>query len=219
MNIWSKKLFVVLGLSLTPLSMALAQSTYPSQPIRLMVGYAPGGSVDIMAREYAQLLGKELKQSVVVENRGGASGTVAAQAVVRSPADGYTLYFVGSPTVTITPAMQDLSFDPLNDFQPIATVASFTNVLIVHAQSPYKDIKDLVADAKANPRKLTYGSGGVGASKSFVRCTARRSSRRRDDPCSVQRDCTSTRRCDGKSNHIPIRPAHNGEVSYRERAR
>jgi len=84
MNIWSKQLCFVVGLGLAPLSMASAQSAYPTQPIRLMVGYSPGGSVDIVAREYAQLLGDALKQSVVVENRGGASGTVAAQAVARS---------------------------------------------------------------------------------------------------------------------------------------
>lgn len=164
MNIWSKQLCFVVGLGLAPLSMASAQSAYPTQPIRLMVGYSPGGSVDIVAREYAQLLGDALKQSVVVENRGGASGTVAAQAVARSAPDGYTLYFVASPTVTITPAMQDLSFDPLKDFQPVASVVSYTNVMLVNAQSPYQDIKALVADAKANPNKLTYGSAGVGAS-------------------------------------------------------
>ena len=164
MHIWSKKLIVILGLSLAPLSLATAQSTYPNQPIRLMVGYSPGGSVDIVAREFAQHLGEAFKQSVVVENRGGASGTVAAQAVARSSPDGHTLYFVASPTVTITPAMQDLAFDPLKDFKSVASVVSYTNVMLVNAESPYKDIKALVADAKANPNKLTYGSAGVGAS-------------------------------------------------------
>jgi tripartite-type tricarboxylate transporter receptor subunit TctC len=129
-----------------------------------MVGYSPGGSVDIVAREFAQHLGKLLKQSVVVENRGGASGTVAAQAVARSQPDGYTLYFVASPTVTITPAIQDTPFDPLKDFKAVSSVVSYTNVLLVNAQAPYKDIQALVADAKANPGKLTYGSAGVGAS-------------------------------------------------------
>ncbi|KCV30455.1 tripartite tricarboxylate transporter family receptor [Bordetella bronchiseptica SBL-F6116] len=143
---------------------AVAQGGYPNQPIRLLVGYSPGGSVDIVAREYAQHLGRLLDQSVVVENRGGASGTIAAQAVARAPADGYTLFFTASPTVTITPALQKTSFDPVKDFQPVASVVSYTNVLLVNAQAPYRDIQALVAAAKADPGKLTYGSAGVGAS-------------------------------------------------------
>ncbi|AMG89283.1 Bug family tripartite tricarboxylate transporter substrate binding protein [Bordetella bronchiseptica] len=143
---------------------AVAQGGYPNQPIRLMVGYSPGGSVDIVAREYAQHLGRLLDQSVVVENRGGASGTIAAQAVARAPADGYTLFFTASPTVTITPALQKTPFDPVKDFQPVASVVSYTNVLLVNAQAPYQDIQALVAAAKADPGKLTYGSAGVGAS-------------------------------------------------------
>ncbi|KCV59075.1 Bug family tripartite tricarboxylate transporter substrate binding protein, partial [Bordetella bronchiseptica] len=133
---------------------AVAQGGYPNQPIRLMVGYSPGGSVDIVAREYAQHLGRLLDQSVVVENRGGASGTIAAQAVARAPADGYTLFFTASPTVTITPALQKTPFDPVKDFQPVASVVSYTNVLLVNAQAPYQDIQALVAAAKADPGKL-----------------------------------------------------------------
>ncbi|CCJ50203.1 Bug family tripartite tricarboxylate transporter substrate binding protein [Bordetella parapertussis] len=143
---------------------AVAQGGYPNQPIRLMVGYSPGGSVDIVAREYAQHLGRLLDQSVVVENRGGASGTIAAHAVARAPADGYTLFFTASPTVTITPALQKTPFDPVKDFQPVASVVSYTNVLLVNAQAPYQDIQALVAAAKADPGKLAYGSAGVGAS-------------------------------------------------------
>ncbi|NYT79707.1 tripartite tricarboxylate transporter substrate binding protein [Alcaligenaceae bacterium] len=164
MNSVLNKVLLIIGMSCASLPVALAQNSYPNQPIRLIVGYSPGGSVDIVAREYAQHLGQLLNQSVVVENRGGASGTIAAQAVARSKPDGYTLYFVASPTVTITPALQDTSFDPLKDFQPVSSVVSYTNVLLVNAETPYKDIQALVADAKANPGKLTYGSAGVGAS-------------------------------------------------------
>jgi tripartite-type tricarboxylate transporter receptor subunit TctC len=105
-----------------------------------------------------------LNQSVAVENRGGASGTIAGMAVVNSAPDGYTLYFVASPSVTVTPAIQKTPFDPIKDFQPVASVVSYTNVLLVNAQSPYKNVRDLVADARANPGKLTYGSSGVGSS-------------------------------------------------------
>lgn len=164
MNAFFSRAMLAVSLSCAAVPVAIAQSDYPNQPIRLLVGYSPGGSVDIVAREYAQRLSKLIGQSVVVENRGGASGTIAAQAVVNSRPDGYTLYFTASPTVTITPALQDTPFDPLKDFAPIASVVSYTNVLLVNAKSPYKDIQALVADAKADPGKLTYGSAGVGAS-------------------------------------------------------
>lgn len=157
----------LLGLSasllIAPLH-AQASSNYPNQPISLLVGYAPGGSVDIVARAYAQRLGTLLGQSIVVENRGGASGTIAAQAVVNARPDGYTLYFAASPTITITPAIQKVTFDPLKDFQPVAPVVSYTNVLLVNSNSPYQSLHDLVEGAKKAPGSLTYGSAGVGAS-------------------------------------------------------
>ena len=162
MPIKMKAVAIASLLSLAPL--AAAQASYPSQPIRLMVGYSPGGSVDIVAREFGQHLGRLLDQSVVVENRGGASGTIAAQAVARAAPDGYTLFFTASPTVTITPALQQTPFDPIEDFTPVASVVSYTNVLLVNSEAPYPDVQSLVAEAKANPGKLTFGSAGVGAS-------------------------------------------------------
>lgn len=163
MRLGAKALFA-LGMLCVGVTPAVAQAKYPDQPIRLLVGYSPGGSVDIVARDYAQLLSEALGQSVVVENRGGASGTIAAQAVVNARPDGHTLYFVASPTVTITPAVQQTSFDPLTDFRPVATVVSYTNVLLVNANAPYQNLQELIDDAKGNPGKLTYGSAGVGAS-------------------------------------------------------
>ncbi len=141
-----------------------AGADFPTQPIRLMVGYAAGGSVDIVARSYAQRLGAILGQPVLVDNRGGASGTIAAQAVVKAVPDGYILYFVASPTVTITPALQKTAFDPLKDFQAIASVANYTNVLLVNSDSAYKSVADVVKQARAQPGSVTYGSAGVGAS-------------------------------------------------------
>jgi len=158
------RLAVVALISALPISWAAAKGDYPTQPIRLLVGYAPGGSVDIVAREYAQHLSKLVGQSVVVENRGGASGTIAGQTVARAKPDGHTLFFTASPTVTVTPAIQETPFDPIADFQPISSVVTYTNVLLVNANSPYSTMQDLVEDAKANPGQLTYGSSGVGAS-------------------------------------------------------
>ena len=143
---------------------ARAADAFPTQPIRLLVGYAPGGSVDIVARSYARRLAELLGQSVVVDNRGGASGSVAAQAVAKAPPNGYTLYFVASPTVTITPALQKTPFDPIKDFQPIGLVATYTNVLLVNNESRYQSVADLVRQARANPGSVTYGSSGRGSS-------------------------------------------------------
>jgi len=159
----------IIGAFLATASLAAAPAgalaaKFPSQPIRLMVGYAPGGSVDIVARAFAKRMTSETGQSVVVENRGGASGTIAAQAVVNASPDGYTLYFVASPTVTITPAIRETGFDPLKDFTPVASIVNYTNVLMVNKDSPYQNVGDLIKDATARPGVLTYGSAGVGAS-------------------------------------------------------
>ncbi len=137
---------------------------FPTQPIRLMVGYPAGGSVDIVARVYAQRLITILSQPVVVENRGGASGAIAAQAVAKAAPDGYTLYFVASPTVTLTPAMQKTAYDPIKDFQAIASVVNYALVLLVNSGSPYKTVADVVKQAREQPGSVTYGSSGVGAS-------------------------------------------------------
>lgn len=149
-------------------SVAAEPSTgFPNQPVKLLVGYAAGGSVDIVAPSYARRLSELLGASVVIENRGGAGGGVAAQAVARSAPNGYTLYFAASPTFTILPAIQKAGFDPGSDFQPVGVVANYTNVLMVAADSPYRSVADLVAAAKANRGALSYGSAGNGASNHF----------------------------------------------------
>ncbi|MFG5777535.1 Bug family tripartite tricarboxylate transporter substrate binding protein [Comamonas sp. J-3] len=146
-------------------SIASAQpKSFPNQPIKLVVGYSPGGSVDIVARKYGQKLSELLGQSVVVENKAGASGTVAASFVKNAAPNGYTLYFVASPTISITPAVTATSFDPIKDFSPIGSVVKYTNVLLVGQQSPYKTLQQLVDFGKANPGQLTYASAGNGSS-------------------------------------------------------
>ena len=146
-------------------AVSFAQSTsFPNQPIKLVVGYSPGGSVDIVARKYGQKLGELLGQSVIIENKAGASGTLAANQVKNAPANGYTLYFVASPTISITPAVTNTSFDPIKDFAPVGSVVKYTNVLLVGQQSPFKSLKDLVDFGKKNPGVLTYASAGNGSS-------------------------------------------------------
>lgn len=139
-------------------------STYPSQPVKLLVGYAPGGSVDIVARDFSQRLSQELGQSVVVENRPGATGMIALQATANAVPDGYTLNFVASAGITLTPAIIETRIDPMTDFTPVSTVVDYTNILLVREDSPYKTVKDLVADAAKRPGELTYGSTGNGSS-------------------------------------------------------
>lgn len=136
-----------------------------SQPVRLVVGYAAGGPVDAAARLFAPALAKELGMVVIVENRPGAGGVLAGNSVAKAVPDGLQLFFAGSPTITISPhVLKSMSFNPVTDLSPIAPILSYTNVLVVSKDQPFKTIKELLVYAKANPGNLTYGSAGVGAS-------------------------------------------------------
>lgn len=142
-----------------------ASAAYPDKPIRLIVPFPPGGAADVMARGMAQRLGQELGQQVVIDNRGGAGGTTAAEAAVKSPADGYTLFFGTMGTQAINPAMYPrLRYDPQKDFAPISLTHITPRVLIVGPSVAAKNIGELIALAKSKPRGLTYGSAGNGSS-------------------------------------------------------
>ena len=156
----------IAALALAPLALASTPAAaQDGQPVRLIVGYAAGGPVDQAARLFAPLLGKELGQSVIVENKTGANATIAGSEVVRAKPDGTTLWFAASPTITITPnVMTKMPFDPAKDLAPVAPILSYYNVLVVNNSEPYKNVRELVAHAKANPGKLAYGSAGVGGS-------------------------------------------------------
>lgn len=155
----------ILALSLGAATPAAHAATYPDRPLRLLVGYAPGGPVDTTARVFAKYLGDKLGQTVVVENRAGASGMIASDATAKASPDGYLLSFAASPTLTISPLVQksDL-FDPRKDFTPIGMVVDYTNVLLIGPQIPAKTVGELVDYAKANPTAVSFGSAGVGAS-------------------------------------------------------
>lgn len=141
---------------------AAAQS-FPDRPIRLVVPFPPGGPTDIVARPLALMLAEALGQPVVVENRGGAGGAIAAEAVAKSPADGYTLMMGTVGTHAINAALYPrLPYDPVRDFTPIALVASAPVAIVVNAAVPIASVKDLVARAKAKPGALTFGSAGNG---------------------------------------------------------
>ncbi|CAB3841751.1 hypothetical protein LMG26788_01285 [Achromobacter pulmonis] len=153
---------VALGLAAT--GAAHAQADFPNRPITLIVSAAPGGTTDIAARLIAQPLGAALGQSVVVENKPGASGGIAAQAVARAKPDGYTLLLQYSGFQVITPHVTPTSgWDPIKDFAPVANVLSAPQVVVVRPDLPIKSLKELVAYAKANPGKLNYASSGNGS--------------------------------------------------------
>lgn len=143
---------------------ASAQADFPNRPVNLIVSAAPGGTTDIAARLIAQPLGVALGQSVVVENKPGASGGIAAQAVARAKPDGYTLLLQYSGFQVITPHVTPTAgWDPIKDFAPVANVLSAPQVVVVRPDLPIKSLKELVAYAKANPGKLNYASSGNGS--------------------------------------------------------
>lgn len=137
---------------------------YPQRPISLIVSAAPGGTTDIAARLIAQPLGQALGQTVVVDNKPGASGGIAGQMVARAQPDGYTLLLQYSGFQAITPHVStNLGWDPIKDFAPVANVLSAPQVVVVRPDLPIKTLKDLVDYAKANPGKLNYASSGNGS--------------------------------------------------------
>lgn len=162
----SRRRLALAALAIAPLALALhPAAAQDAQSVRLVVGYAAGGPVDQGARLFGQALSKELGMPVTVDNKTGANATIAGGEVVRAKPDGLTLWFAASPTITISPnVMTKMPFDPAKDLAPVAPILSYYNVLVVSNNEPYKNVRDLVAYAKANPGKLAYGSAGVGGS-------------------------------------------------------
>lgn len=150
---------------------ARAAEGYPSKPVRVISPYAAGGGPDVQLRQASPSLGEALGQSIIVENKVGAGGVLAAQYVAQQTADGYTL-LLGSNTHIIQKAMQpDLRFDPVTDFAPVSNLASSPTVLVVSVDSPYKKLDDLIADAKSRPGAMNYSSGGIGTSAHLAGAT------------------------------------------------
>src|SRR6185437_9480056 len=136
--------------------------TYPSRSVRIIVGFAAGGPNDILARLISQWLSERLGQPFVIENRPGAGSNIATEAVVRAPPDGYTLLLVGSPNAINATLYDKLNFDFIRDIAPVAGLIRGALVMVVHPSVPAKTLPDFIAYAKANPGKLSYGSGGIG---------------------------------------------------------
>ena len=156
-----KSLFVALSLLLASLP-ALAD-TYPDRPIKWIVPWPPGGGADVIARLLGTHVAQELGKPVIIDNRGGAAGNIGALAAARSPADGYTMVFAYSGTHSINRHLyKEMPFEE-KDFAPVIFLASVPQMLVVNANLPYKSVQEVIAAAKAQPGKLTYGSSGNGA--------------------------------------------------------
>jgi len=141
---------------------ALAQS-YPTRPVRMMVGFPAGGPTDIVARTVAQKLTEQLGQPVIVDNRGGAGGVIATELVAKSPPDGYTLLMGTIGGIAVAMSLQpDRGYDSLRDLAPITQTVTVTNLLVTHPSVPARNVKELLAIAKAKPGRLNYASSGSG---------------------------------------------------------
>jgi len=143
---------------------ASAQTTYPEKPIRLVVGFPPGAQPDTVARLLGQKLAETLGKPIVIDNRAGAGGNIAADAVAKAAPDGYTLGLLGQTQLVINPNLYKLAYDPVKAFTPVSQTNVLPNMLIVHLAVPAKSVKELVALAKAQPGGLTFASGGSGSS-------------------------------------------------------
>ncbi|NPV23637.1 Bug family tripartite tricarboxylate transporter substrate binding protein [Bradyrhizobium aeschynomenes] len=152
-------LIVTAGLAVQP-----AAAAYPDRPIRWLIGFAPGGPVDIVARIMAQWLSDRLGQQVVVENRTGSGGNIAAAAAINSPPDGYTLLFVAPNNAISTSLYKKLPYDFIRDTVPVASIMQLTNMLVVSNDLPAKSVKEFIDYCHANPGKIAFASSGNGTS-------------------------------------------------------
>jgi tripartite-type tricarboxylate transporter receptor subunit TctC len=154
-------LAAILGLGTTP---ALAQTPYPTKPVRVVVGFPPSGMSDNLARAIAGALGRQMGEQFIIDNKPGAGTTIAADNVAKSAPDGYTLFMQDLTSHAINASLyKKLPYDPVRDFTPITLVASTALVMVVHPTSGIGSVKDLIARAKAKPGALNYGSSGIGS--------------------------------------------------------
>jgi tripartite-type tricarboxylate transporter receptor subunit TctC len=158
------RLFALAALLLVSSSCLPAAAAYPDRPIRIVVPFAPGGGTDVVARTLAQEMARDLGASIVIENKPGAGTIIGTQAVATSDPDGYTL-LMGTFANAVNPSLKaKLPYDPHRDFAPVALIARSFNIVVVNPKSPYRSIADLIAAAKAEPEKLSYGTYGTGTS-------------------------------------------------------
>jgi tripartite-type tricarboxylate transporter receptor subunit TctC len=159
------KLARAVACAIVALAAPAAAQTFPDRSIRLVVSFPPGGATDVLGRVLAQGLTTELGQTVIVENKGGASGMIGSEMVVKSPADGYTLLFAPSSHATLKELYPTMPFDPVRDFTPIATFARTPYIFVVHPSLGAKTINELLDIARAKPGTIAYASTGMGTAQ------------------------------------------------------
>lgn len=163
MNLKQIALCTVVALASVPATV-LAQADYPSKPITLIVPFPPGGVTDVVGREIAQNLSKQLKQPVIVENKAGAGGNIGTRTLARTKADGYTLGILTVSAMSIAPHItKNLGFDPVKDFTPITNVVKTDGAIVANVNTPFNTVQELVQHAKKNPWKVNYASVGNGS--------------------------------------------------------
>jgi tripartite-type tricarboxylate transporter receptor subunit TctC len=153
---------IVLALAFAVMAATAPAQTYPTKPVRIVVGYAAGGGADALARVVAAKLSEVLGQQVVVDNRPGAGATLASESVARAPADGYTLYFADTAILIAPSIYSKVAYDPIKSFAPVGGVASLPLVFVANPSVPAASARELIALLKANPGRYSYGSSGVG---------------------------------------------------------
>ena len=152
------------AVALPALSRIAFAQTYPVRPVRWIIGFSPGGTTDIISRLVAQHLTEQLGQPFIIESRPGAGTNIATESVVRAPADGYTLLFVGAPNAINATLYSKLNFNFIRDIAPVAGIVGVPNVMVVHPSLPVTTVPEFIAYAKANPGKINMASSGVGTS-------------------------------------------------------
>jgi tripartite-type tricarboxylate transporter receptor subunit TctC len=156
-------LHLAAGAAALPVVSRIARAqAYPTRPVRIIVGFAPGGAYDIVARLMSQFLSEQLGQPFVVENRPGAAGTIGTEAVVKASPDGYTLLLVGAAAVTSALLYDKLSFNLIRDIAPVAAISREPHIMVVNPSVPAKTIREFIVYAKGNPGKISMASGGIG---------------------------------------------------------
>lgn len=154
-----------IALSIMMSGVHCADTDYPTKPIRVIVPFAASGSTDILIRTVGQRMSEQLGQSLLIDNRGGAGGALGAELAAKAPPDGYTIMATTSGVIAVNPSLyRKLNYDPINDFTPISIIATLPNMLVVPPSMPVKNVKELIALARAKPGQLTYASGGNGTS-------------------------------------------------------
>ena len=165
-----RRLFSLMAgsLLLAAATTTVAQQSYPSRPVRVVVAWAPGGATDFIARLACQKLGEQLGQQLIIDNRAGASGAIGADLAVKSAPDGYTLLASGMSELVLNPQIVKVPYDPVRDFAAVSPLAFGYYVLVAHPSLPARSVKALIALAKARPGEIKYASGGTGSNLSLV---------------------------------------------------